>query len=359
MTAFLLIGTFGLVFAEEEDELELPEAEQIGVLESGIDSLRLAFTFNREAKIERILEMAAKRLAAAEDAAEEDPERIARLQEQYDRLVERANAILEDLESVTEDEDRSIEEIARLARIRNTYERHQEQTDAIYARALNRFEQNNASEEKLARFEGFYERASERNMELASRAVEKQENAIKRHKTIGESTDEEIEEMLEEIEEREGIAEERLERLSRQEDRIDEIFEIRLQNQLRDSNLTEEEQPRIRLRLEYAEGKAEDSVEAKRNRIETRFEYDKRFQEALEDDDDIDEDENESEIDDVEDEDEEDAPGYCTTNYDPVCGENNETYSNSCFAGLANMEIECEGECPCGEESEVNASLVA
>ena len=37
----------------------------------------------------------------------------------------------------------------------------------------------------------------------------------------------------------------------------------------------------------------------------------------------------------------------CTTIFEPVCGVDGLTYSNSCFAGLENVEIACIGECPC------------
>jgi hypothetical protein len=35
----------------------------------------------------------------------------------------------------------------------------------------------------------------------------------------------------------------------------------------------------------------------------------------------------------------------CTANYDPVCGKDGKTYSNSCFASGANVEVDYVGEC--------------
>ena len=35
----------------------------------------------------------------------------------------------------------------------------------------------------------------------------------------------------------------------------------------------------------------------------------------------------------------------CITLWNPVCGENNRTYSNECFAGLAGIQIAYTGEC--------------
>jgi len=41
-------------------------------------------------------------------------------------------------------------------------------------------------------------------------------------------------------------------------------------------------------------------------------------------------------------------PVVCATIYDPVCGKDNNTYSNSCFAEAAKVEVDYKGECKTG-----------
>ncbi len=259
--AFLLVGTLGFVVAEES---VVPEAKKIGFFEDRMDRIRLAFTFNKETKIERALVMAEKRLAEAEVLIDEDSEAYDRVQARYNELVAKAEEILEGIESGAEDENSSVENMEKIARIQNRFEKHRDQADEIYTRARERFEENNASEEKLARFEGFHERAFNRSYVMEEHIIEKKDNAVLKHKVLSEMGDEELEELLEEIESGEGLTEAREVRMENFEDRTDRLedkgIEIteRIRTRLESANLGEDQRARLNIRIESAEGRLED-----------------------------------------------------------------------------------------------------
>ncbi|MCK5342292.1 MAG: hypothetical protein KAR20_02745, partial [Candidatus Heimdallarchaeota archaeon] len=135
---------------DDSEEVEIPEAREVGFFEDVFDRVGFAFIFNRERKIERALDLAEKRLAEAEAFAEEDPEKAERAQKRYDAFVAKAEEVLEKIEvQKSDDGNRSIRDMGMIARIQNKFERHREHTDEIYIRALERFRENNASEEKI------------------------------------------------------------------------------------------------------------------------------------------------------------------------------------------------------------------
>ncbi len=276
LVVFLLVGTLGFVIADEDsEEIEIPEARGVGFFEDVFDRVGFAFMFNRERKIERALELAEKRLAEIEAFAEEDPERAQRAQERYDAFVAKAEEVLEKIEAQkSNDENRSIEDIEKMARIQNKFERHREHADEIHIRALERFRENNASDEKIERFEGFYERALNRSDRMETRILQKREDIIERHKVLAGKSDEELEEILEEIESREGLIESREKRLERVEVRAERfitIHEVRLEKaqvRLNGSNLSEDQKARIQSNL----GKLDDKLNTFREKSAERIE---------------------------------------------------------------------------------------
>ncbi len=300
LALFLIIGTFSLVFAEEnngtaivttslesgndttddkvvddikfEEEIEVPEAKRTGFFRR----INFAFIFNKEKKIERALEIAEEKLAYADSIAEENPEKAEKIYAEYEKYIQRAEKVLDKIESKSNDEEKSSEEISKLVRIQERFEKHQEKTDAIYNRALERFEANNVSPEKMERFENFYARATEKNKEALSKAVQRQENALKKHKVLTEMSDGELEDLLGEIEEREGVREDREDREGREEKRFKEmrkIKEISIERILKNPNLNENERQKIKEAFEIIK------------REQRRFKENRRVRDDFEDDD--------------------------------------------------------------------------
>lgn len=270
--AFLVVGTFGVVAAE--DDVSVPEAKKVGWFEDRMDRLRFAFVFDKEEKIERALELAEKRLAEAEALAEEDPERAEKARERYNAFVERAEAALERLEAASDDADKSEDELSRMARIQNKFERHRERAEIMHLRMLERLEANGASEEKIERFEMFYERVLNRSDKLEERILERHENAVRRHKALSEMSDEELDELIAKIEDNEGLKKARLKRIDRAEVRVEKISEIgfnkigRLEERLEDSSLSDEEKARIESWLEKHETRIENAREHRLEQLE-------------------------------------------------------------------------------------------
>ncbi len=272
MMAFLLVGTLSIVAAEEVEDA-VPEPARIGFFQNQMFKLNMAFTFNKEKKIEKTLEMAEKRLAEAELLAEEDPEAYEKAQERYNDLVAKAEEILDGIEG-NGDENSSAEYMSKIARIQNQFERHRDHADEVYTRALERFEANNASDEKIERFEMFHERALNRSNAMEERALEKRENAIRKHKALSEMSDEELEGLLENIESNEGLTKAREVRTEQFQKRVEKLEVIganrleRAQERFDNANLSEGQKEVLRERIERTEGQLEEMGE----RLQERFE---------------------------------------------------------------------------------------
>jgi|GEM_PF-1340706 hypothetical protein len=188
-----------------DGESYTPKAKKVGFFANQIFRINLAFTFNKEKKIEKTLEMAEKRLAEAELLAEENPEAYEKVQERYDNLVARAEEILAKIESGAAGSNQSLTHMEKIARIQSRFENHRDHADEIYTRALERLDSNNASEEKIERFEKFYERALERNEALEEKIIEKRNNALRKHKALSEMSEEELAILVKDIDVSEGL----------------------------------------------------------------------------------------------------------------------------------------------------------
>ncbi|MEA3248313.1 MAG: DUF5667 domain-containing protein [Nanoarchaeota archaeon] len=255
---FLLVGMLGFVVAVEDSsgEIVIPEAREVGFFEDVFDRVGFAFIFNKERKIERALELAEKRLAEAEAFAEEDPEKAEKAQERYDNFVAKAEEILEKIEAQkSNDEAHSVKDMEEIARIQNRFEKHREQAEEIHIRAIERFRNNNASEEKIERFENFYERALNRSDNMEQKVLQKRERVLNQYKVLSGKSDEELKVILGGIESKEGLVkarEMRLERVESRNARVVAVHELGLEKvrtRLENSGLSDEQRVKVQAEL--------------------------------------------------------------------------------------------------------------
>lgn len=226
LSTFLLVATFAFVAAEDVEELETPTVGTFA-------KLRLAFTFNQEKKISRALEIAEANFAKAEELSETDPEKSELLMNEYEKMIGKAEATLEKMNSNVKNEKDSENQIAKMARIQNRFEQHQEQIDEVYLRAMERFDANNASADKIARFETRYEQVSNKNQARLETAEQRQEQVMERYQQISGMSAEQVNATLARIQEREGILEQKEARLERIENRLEKATEVQAQKMIR------------------------------------------------------------------------------------------------------------------------------
>jgi hypothetical protein len=277
--ALLLLGTFTIVSAEnttvtsdlQNSTIVLPEANRVGFFENFGDSLKYAFMFNKEHKAEFALQRAEKRLAEMEYFAEKNPEMMERARARYEALLNESQELLESIES-SDEENNSTEDLEGILRIQERFEMHREKAAEIYTRALNKFQNNNASAEKIARFEEFYDRALNHSNRMEDKILEKRNNAVLKYKVMSEKSDEELEEFMNELENETGLIQAREQRKAREEIRNEHLEQIR--NRILEGNFSKEEMEKIQENIDKFRKEAE---EFREEREEIREEHQGNF----------------------------------------------------------------------------------
>ena len=301
LMTFLLLGTLGTFVSAQDVVEEGVELEEAGTtpdsplygLDNAMDRIRLAFTFNRERKAERAMLMAEERLAEADAMITANQTAFAeRAQERHDFFVQKAEEALADIES--DGEEAVAENALRIiTRIQNRIEAHQEKVEAVHTRILER-QSETMTDEQLEHLEEVFANIKERANNAEAQVSQRKENVKTKYKVLTEKSDEEVEEVLDEIESEEELAQNRLSRKERAEKRIERAnqvtekivtrFRARLQNA---ENLTEEQKALMEQRINKFEVRTEERNEAIRERLRVHMDTD--------DDDSTDEVEDESE----------------------------------------------------------------
>jgi len=254
--SMLLISSF--VLAEEGTEVEIEDAgttpgSVFHGLDRAMERINLALTFNKVKRAEKALRIAEERLAELNALAENnESEYIEKSRLYHERSLERVRAAIEGMES-NGDEDKARNALERITALEDRILDHQEKVSAIKARILER-QGDRMSEEQIVHLEEIFVRMENRTFDLEVNLIKKKDNVRLKYKVISEKTDEEIEELLENFEEREGFKEHKLIRAKREIARANIALDL-FEKRVHENNVTEFDEQINEMRDKIAEAK--------------------------------------------------------------------------------------------------------
>jgi len=235
----LCFGLANFVMAEETiEELELPEAKQIGFFEDTFDRLDLAFTFNQENRMQKSLVMAEKRLAEIELLSETDPEAAQEAQKKYNVYLKKAENAINKLQNKT-NQNATKEQIQNMVNAQKMIEEHKSKANGIYTRALVNMEKNNASEEKIAQLSKIYSKINSKNNNLSETIISQKEIAKSVYKSNSEKSEEDIEKEFKNIEKELVKAQVNIQKIEKVQQKAQQM--IQENNQMKNTQMIQEQ----------------------------------------------------------------------------------------------------------------------
>ena len=231
---------------ETKTELEVvepgigPDSGLYG-LDRAMERLRLAFTMRKAEKAKLKLKYAEERLAEVEDMIVKNlTEEAEEAQEFHDEELNETEELVEEIETDS-DEEVAEEALAEVNEIRLGLMNHSERVAYVHNRILERMRlQENVSEEKIAHLEEVFVKIQNKALEMEQKMAQKRENVRTKYKVLSNKTDEEIEEIEEEV----------LEKLEEIKARRDERVQSREEIKARVQEKIEEVKARVQERIQ-------------------------------------------------------------------------------------------------------------
>ncbi len=182
-------------------------------LQTAIDRINLALTFDKAAKAEKGLRIAQKRLLQVEAMAERGkPDKAERAEKDYEWALSAAAKAAGEIESK---DNSTIKALERIARLQNITESHYEKMVEVKEEILRR-QNTTMTPEQIAHLQDVFSKIEEKAKEMQFKLDTKREKVMLKQKARANMTNENIDELNEEINEKTGLAKGRQERAQKQ-----------------------------------------------------------------------------------------------------------------------------------------------
>lgn len=189
------------VVAQETEQVGTTPDSALYGLKLGWEKFKLAFTMNQEKKAAKELELAQKRLAEANVMAERgNLKGLERAQAEHDRLLERAQQRISKLDGA-DNAEKAKEAIGKLVGLQRAIEVHEGNIERLKDIASS----GNLTEEQLAKVNEMIAKMEDNTAKLKETEEKKKDNFKVKIKAVTNQSNDEIDEIVEDIEKGQGL----------------------------------------------------------------------------------------------------------------------------------------------------------
>ena len=174
-------------------------------LQTAIDRINLALTFDHSAKAEKGLKMAQKRLMEVKAmAARGKSDATAKAEREYERALRTAEKAADSIES-DGSSSAARNALEKISALQNRTESHYEKVVEIKEEILER-QNNTMSAEQIAHLQDVFDKIEEKAREMETKLDAKKDKVRAKHKALSNLTSEQADDLEEQINEKTGLA---------------------------------------------------------------------------------------------------------------------------------------------------------
>lgn len=261
-------------------------------LDKGLNNLRLALTFNQEKKAQLALNIAQERLAEAEVLAQKgEYNKSAEAVNAHEKMMVKAQDAINNMNQ-NGNANKSLENLKNLVQVQTRIQNHLQSISMAKEQFLKNHGQN-LTQEQLNQVDNLFNSMENASVNASLVANQQRENAQTKYKALGNLTDSELNQTVQEIDSEEGYnaaVQQRQMQYNQSfqtEVQVREMNLERLKLRLNDTNLTQEQRTQLQAKIALEQQKLEQfkqmkqSIEQRQEMIQNMIENQKQLIEKM------------------------------------------------------------------------------